>query len=278
MSVFKSFVSKFPRLYRALALFPRYRFAKSYYTPKLRLIRKWLFRSREVNNFTYDLQPINLEYLAAFLAEVTGTGCNRILDFIAEIQADETIKSHVRRMVTENPRYRMKADEEAKFCRRVGWYAIVRATRPKVIVETGIDKGLGALVLTAALMRNKQEGAEGRYYGTDINPEAGYLFREPYCGFGKILYGDSCESLRRLDETVDLFINDSDHSAEYERKEYEAIAPKLAERSILLGDNAHLTDELFQFARRTDRRFLFFQEWPQDHWYPGCGIGAAFRR
>ena len=55
------------------------------------------------------------------------------------------------------------------------------------------------------------------YIGTDINPNAGYLFDEIYSENGKILYGDSIESLK-LNAEIDLFINDSDHSAEYEKE------------------------------------------------------------
>ena len=90
-------------------------------------------------------------------------------------------------------------------------------------------------------------------------------------------YGDSIESLRRLPETIDLFINDSDHSAEYEAGEYAAIAEKLSHDAIVLGDNSHVTDKLALFARQTGRQFLYFREQPKGHWYPGTGIGIAFR-
>ena len=40
--------------------------------------------------------------------------------------------------------------------------------------------------------------------------------------------------------------------------------------------NAHCSDELFKFAGRSGRRFLYFQERPKNHWYDGGGIGVAF--
>ena len=98
----------------------------------------------------------------------------------------------------------------------------------------------------------------------------------PYREAGEILYGDSIESLQRLEGPIDLFINDSDHSAEYEEREYACIASKLSPGAVVLGDNAHVTDKLYQFASATGRRFLFFSEKPADHWYPGAGIGAAW--
>jgi hypothetical protein len=121
-----------------------------------------------------------------------------------------------------------------------------------------VEQGLGSLVLTAALKRNAQEGSPGIYRGTDINPKAGYLFQGSYQEFGTILYGDSIQSLQGIQQKIDLFINDSDHSADYESREYETIAPKLSERAIVLGDNAHATDRLYRFAEKTDRKCLFF--------------------
>jgi hypothetical protein len=95
--------------------------------------------------------------------------------------------------------------------------------------------------------------------------------------YGEILYGDSLASLRAFPHRIDLFINDSDHSADYEMAEYEAVAGKLTEYAIVLGDNAHVSDVLAQFSRREGRRFLFFREEPENHWYPGAGIGISFR-
>ena len=167
-------------------------------------------------------------------------------------------------------------DARAEYGRRLGWYALVRATKPKLVVETGVDKGLGAIVLCAALRRNAAEGKVGRYIGTDINPAAGELLGGPYAAFGSIAYGDSLASLERLDEPVDLFINDSDHSADYELREYELISSRLSSKAIIVGDNAHVTDELAEFAVRTGRRFIAVREIPKDHWYLGATTGIAF--
>jgi predicted O-methyltransferase YrrM len=168
------------------------------------------------------------------------------------------------------------ADPIPRYGRRAGWYAMVRAKKPRFVVETGVDKGLGTCVLAAAMLRNAAEGQEGTVVGTDINPQAGFLLRAPYDRVARILYGDSIESLRTLDSKIDLFINDSDHSAQYEAREYDVVAPRLAPGAVLLGDNAHSTDSLQRFAVATGRRFLFFKEEPERHWYPGAGIGVAF--
>ena len=77
---------------------------------------------------------------------------------------------------------------------------------------------------------------------------------------------------------VDLFVNDSDPSEDYEAEEYRTIAIKLSDHAIVLGDNSHYTNKLVEFSLQTDRRFVFFQEKPHEHWYPGAGIGISFVR
>jgi hypothetical protein len=103
------------------------------------------------------------------------------------------------------------------------------------------------------------------------------LLTEPYNKVGSILYGDSIQSLRSIRE-IDIFINDSDHSADYERREYETIAPKLPLGGLILGDNSHCTNALAAFSEILGRQFIFFREQPKDHWHPGAGIGISFVR
>jgi len=247
-----------------------------FYRPLSNLI-VWLFKSRETTNFTYDLEENNKHYLASLIADITNKDFSEILVYIKEVEEDKELKQYVERMTRQSD-MAFIADKDAHFGRRIGWYAFVRVLKPKIVVETGVDKGLGACVLVSALKKNKDEGYEGYYYGTDINPKAGYLLSENYSNYGEILYGDSIESLKQFDKVIDLFINDSDHLAEYEAKEYETVATKLAKNAIILGDNAHCTNKLVEFALKTGRQFIFFQEKPFKHWYPGAGIGIAFKR
>jgi hypothetical protein len=57
---------------------------------------------------------------------------------------------------------------------------------------------------------------------------------------------------------------------------YETTAPKLSRGGIILGDNCHCNDVLANFSVERHRQFIFFREEPQDHWYPGGGIGISF--
>jgi predicted O-methyltransferase YrrM len=163
-------------------------------------------------------------------------------------------------------------DVRTDFAKRLGWYAVVRIVKPEVVVETGVDKGLGTLILAAAVLRN----GKGQVIGTDINPQAGQMLSGRYRDVARVVIGDSIETLSSL-ERIDVFINDSDHSVDYERREYEVIEQKLSENGIVLGDNAHVEVVLMEWAEKTGRQFLFWKEEPLHHWYSGAGIGFAFR-
>lgn len=259
-----------PVLFAPLRLFS----AARYYTPKFTQIMIWLYRSREEANFTYGITELSQAYLAHMLSVVSDCPYDRVLGYLREPSEDSELQRHVRECCRQKP-YRYYSDARCEFGRRIGWYALARLMKPHLIVETGVEKGLGSVLLCSALLRNQREGFPGRYFGTDIDPDAGYLLTPPFDSVGQVLYGDSIESLKRLDG-VGLFINDSDHSSDYERREYQIIASKLTPGAVILADNAHCNGELASFSRNHGRQFLFFREDPAGHWYPGAGIGISF--
>lgn len=266
-----------PILGRSLLAIFRAKIAITYFQHPLCSLVRWLVKSNELTNFTYDLEASNKRYLASLIADISNVEFDSVMSYIKEIEENEQLLQHIAKATKQNE-WGFMADPEARFGRRIGWYAMARTLKPKTIVETGVDKGLGACVLIAALQKNQEEGYAGRYYGTDINPIAGYLLSGEYVKYGRILYGDSIESLNKLDITIDLFINDSDHSADYEAEEYRTVANKLSDRAIILGDNSDSTDKLLEFSLQTGRSFIFFKEKPLAHWYPGDGIGISFKR
>jgi hypothetical protein len=235
----------------------------------------WTFASREHTNFSYNLQPINIRYLVSFIAIVTGKDYGTIEKYVQEIERDEQLKQHILHVSAKSIE-RHVADNEVRFGRRLGWYALIRATKPRLAVETGIDKGLGSCLIAAALMKNTEEGFPGRMIGLDLNPNAGYLLQGPYAKFGTVIIGDSHETIPKLPEGVDFFIHDSDHAPEHEAKEFELVKSKLSANAFVLSDNSETTDVLLTFARANNMNFLYFAESPLNHWLGPAGIGVAF--
>ncbi|MEM7410506.1 MAG: class I SAM-dependent methyltransferase [Myxococcota bacterium] len=234
----------------------------------------WWWRSREITNFTYDLMPLNREHLVASLSVVTGEPHARIRGWIAELEEDRELLDALRLAAARGPDSAI-SDTTPRFGRRLAWYVLVRWRKPRKVVETGVDRGLGAATLTAALARNHAEGHPGEYIGIDPNPAAGGLLIPDLARFGRVLRGSSLDHLTEID-AIDLFIHDSDHSEAHERAEFELVESRLSEGAIVVTDNAHVTGALLQFAERTKRRYLCFSEQPRFHWHRGAGTGIAF--
>jgi predicted O-methyltransferase YrrM len=253
----------------------RRQFAMKYYERPLALVDEWARKHTEDANFYYRLTPLNRLHLAHAISSVTHVPVDRVMDLFSEVEDDRSLRKHFLR---ETRTLGLPKDISIEYGRRIGWYAFVRILRPRVVVESGVDLGVGACILASALLRNAESGNEGRYFGTEIRSEAGQLLKDIYASVGEIIYGDSIASIKSFPRPIDVFINDSDHSPDYEYLEYLAIRDRLSSRAIVLGDNAHVTDSLSRFSRECSRDFIFFSEKPADHWYPGAGIGISFAR
>jgi len=139
-----------------------------------------------------------------------------------------------------------------------------------VVVETGTEKGLGSLVIAEALLRN----GNGRLVTIDVEPQSGLLIGGDWAKVTENVIADSLVTLSSIDK-IDLFIHDSDHSADHERREFELVASHLSPVGIVLSDNSHATSVLAKWSLKSNRQFLFFAEKPLNHWYPGAGIGVS---
>jgi len=230
----------------------------------------WLVRERETTNMTYDLDSLNRDQLGWFVSAVTGASIRQVRAWMAELEHDDALLSHLRRRLASNPRRGVNA-REPHWGRRLGWYAIVRAAQPETVVETGTALGLGSCVLAAAVLRN----GHGRVTTIDVEPEAGYFIGGQWGSVIDRRVGSSVELLADVGP-VDLFLHDSLHTYDYEASELAAVEPNLSADAVVLSDNAHHSAALSDWAERTGRRYLFFREQPRDHWWPGDGVGASW--
>lgn len=242
---------------------------ESYLGPQRALARDWIASPGRPDNFYYGLTDRNARHLICLISQLFGQSPEDVEALAGELEQSPVI---YRSAALLNVR------PDQLYGRRLGWYLVARIIKPRLIVETGVHDGIGAVVLTEALRRNSSEGGPGIYRGTDIDTQAGWLL-EPGDVDASVLYGDSIASLQALHAaSVDLFVNDSDHSAEYEYREYELMTDRLSAEAVILGDNAHATDSLLQYSRAMNRSFVFFDERPKDHWYPGAGIGFSLAK
>jgi len=254
--------------------FPQIRTLRRYDVSPMRQPRlyvRFIVRGRETSNFTYELA--NQAELAVFVANALGRPWQEIAGYIDELDGDKEFLS----AVSERLRQRKGGSNKPMFGRRIGWYCIVRAVSPGVVVETGTADGLGTVLLARALARNAEEGFRGELLSFDIDPRSGWLLDESSASHVRLLIGDSAVTLPRAlsGREVDVFIHDSDHSYVHEKAELALALDHAAERLVLISDNAHATTALHEICTDLGLDYLLFRERPLDHFYPGAGIGMA---
>ncbi|MDX6475985.1 MAG: hypothetical protein QOH95_1496 [Gaiellaceae bacterium] len=228
---------------------------------------RYLVRDREFTNLTYEID--NLDELAELVAVNLGRPRAEIESYVGEPLDDDVLLEPLR----EALRARSDRNDEPRFGRRLGWYAIVRALRPQLVVETGVHDGLGSALLLRALDLN----GSGRLVGFDVDPGSGWLVPAQLRSRYELVLGDVRETLPRVlaEAQVDVFIHDSLHTYEHERFELETALQHAAPGAVLVSDNAHATTALADVCAQHDLRFALFRERPRDHFYPGAGLGLG---
>jgi hypothetical protein len=175
------------------------------------------------------------------LANCAELSCAELIRYRRELLADREFQSHLERC---------RRDVHYILPEAAELYAIVRAVKPQVMVETGVASGLSSAHILRALDRNGigtlhsidlpnvQEGSvlpQGR--------TSGWIVPASLRGRWKLQLGDSWVLLPELLgslERVDVFMHDSDHSYEGMMFEFEQAYPKLTPGGLLLSDDTHL--------------------------------------
>ncbi|MHA1564885.1 MAG: class I SAM-dependent methyltransferase [Alphaproteobacteria bacterium] len=176
---------------------------------------------------------------------------------------------------------------------RLTQYSIARALGTKWAIETGVLHGLSSIFVLQALIDN---GATGRLISIDApsthddGPANDDGFTEtlpPGMGPGWVVPEQhrACWDLRIGRSTdlltgilgdlgpLDLFIHDSEHTAQTMMFEFETAWPALRDGAILLADNIDTNTAFFDFARQVSRQPHILPVDP-DHYVPG---GSAIR-
>ncbi len=272
MSMFKERIRNYifgKRILRYLVAFVRLREFIKFNFVNFYQSFKWLVLKSEFTNYNYDITTTNKKYMASFISFVTGVTAKEASILIEELEADQELYKYIEGRILNINRGR-EISTPFYYGRRLAWYALIRILSPEVVVETGTDKGLGTLIMARALQKN----GKGKIITIDLDPYSGALLDLSKWTNIEILRGDAVTMLSSL-KKIDVFIHDSNHDPDYEFAEFCAIETSIDEKSIVLSDNSHISDSLYRWSERHDRRFLFFKEESLNHWHSGDGIGVS---
>jgi hypothetical protein len=227
---------------------------------------KWLFLNatqrirRIVANPSYAVNAALREITWAderFLAQITGERVSRIRQFIDEPAHTPEFLRHVSEC---EKTFRTTSIESADlYAKKVLiQYAIVRALRPNIIVETGVANGVSSAHVLLALHKNCQgtlhsvEIGDSTYLPTGCEP--GWVVPNWLRGRWKFQLGDASEVLPHLLcelRSIDLFIHDSLHTYEHMKFELDQAFPFVRTKGLLLADDALWNEAFGDFARAT---------------------------
>jgi predicted O-methyltransferase YrrM len=133
-------------------------------------------------------------------------------------------------------------------------YLLVRLTRPRQVVETGVANGMSTVVLLHALAKN----GIGRLRSLDVTDAAGGLLSDDERAgweLGVVHPTDRSGLDRALAgvDAVDLFLHDSKHSYEWQRLEYSTAARLMPHGGLLVSDDV---DASYAWIEFTEQRGL----------------------
>lgn len=129
-------------------------------------------------------------------------------------------------------------------------YTLIRETRPKTILETGVGYGYMSAVVLEALNKNRY----GHLYSTDVLEEVGIMtwatdksrWRK-FIGKPKTIFQDA---LNGISGDIDIFIHDSDHSYKNMKYEFEKVYPRMSKKGWILSDDIIINDAYIEFCKK----------------------------
>lgn len=237
------------------------------------LRRHWRFvlASPEPDNYTYRIT--NEPELAAWAAGVARCDEASARTLVQEPSRDAELAERLR---TATANHWLWTKRSPPFGKRLGWYALARALRPRRVIEIGAHDGLGSMLLLRALELNERDGFPGTLVSFDVNPSAGWLVGEHPLWQLRIQSSDEgLPEVASAAAPVDMLIYDGWHTFEAEYADLRMAADHLSAEGVLVSDDAQVTRALARLSEELGFAYSEFQEVPVDHFYPGAMLGAG---
>jgi len=177
----------------------------------------------------------------ALLAHYADLPYGDVMRFRRELREDSEFQGHLKDCLNE---------VQYTFSEAAELFVVVRAKKPKVIVETGVASGISSAHILRALVAN----GRGTLHSIDLpnvqegsvlpkGRASGWIVPESLRGRWTLHIGHSWDLLPELMkalECVDVFLHDSDYSYECMWFEFERAFQKLERGGLVMSDDTHL--------------------------------------
>lgn len=237
-------------------------------------VLRWLVRSREWANFSYDFTPQGLDAVACAIALLAGCPPAQVRRWAEELRQDPVFADRYAERVRHS-RLAYTSDPTLHYGRCLVRYLLVRAARPRRVFEAGTERGLSTWAMVRALQHEGLDATAARIVTVDIAADRGEFLDGDEGGLVERHVGDSVALLRASPTPIDLFIHDTVNETAHTQAQLAALAPRLADGAWLLS--AWFSRPFVDFCEQRQWPVLMVAEQPAGHWYPGsrCGLARA---
>ena len=224
---------------------------------------------RQVNNMSMEL-----------VAKYYDEPIDKIMGFYSELLEDVDFLNKINERIVYAKKYFDRGIFKHGEVDSIDWfgvqriliYVITRLTKPELIVETGVFYGGNTTFFLNALRKNqkgklisidlpgniiedeKRHFLVGNSEKVPTTLETGFLVHENLKDRWDFIRGDSHIELPKINEPIDLFMHDSDHSYNFIKKEFELIWNNLSNSATLLADDLDWSNGFYSII---DQQKLF---------------------
>ena len=205
------------------------------------------------------MAAISLQELETRLGKALGKDLQTYLEEPALGEIQKAVENGLQILLSEGPAFGMFHNADFSLARLC--YAVARARRPSIIVETGVAYGVTSAFLLQALQVNGLGGLRS----IDLPPLADDAARYSGCLVPAhlkprwhTLRGASRRVLPQLVaqlSSLDMFVHDSLHTFNNMNREFQTVWPKLRPGGLLLSDDVDINRAFQGFAAQPSVAF-----------------------
>ena len=222
----------------------------------------------EVESFSYEVA--NLDELARSLAPLLGVEVAQVKGWIDEARTDP--------ILTRDRGFHWSSKRRQPLGNRTVWYPVIRATKPRLIVEAGVHEGLGSEMLLVALRRNAAEGHPGKLLSFDIFEDTGWLVAPELRDNWELVLESTLTGMDPAlsGSAVDLFVHETPHSDETINHEVGVALRHAGDRGLVVIDSSgHTNAALRRICESSGARCEYFGDVPLNHIVRSNGTNIA---